>query len=298
MTERPTVTQAMVDLYDRYTHVTLDRRDLIAGLTRLAGSSTATLALLPLLEANQAKAAIVRANDPRIKAETISWPGAAGQTMRGYLVRPAKATKPPPAVMVIHENRGLNEHIRDIARRIALENYVALAPDFLSPAGGTPADEDAARAAIGNLDMKQTIANAVATVEYLRQNKLTTGRVGTIGFCWGGGLVNQTAIHAGTDLAAGVSYYGPAPNPTDATKIKAPMLLHYAGLDERINAGVPAYEAALQAAKVPYTAHVYPGVNHAFNNDTSAARYDKAAAELAWNRTLAFLDEHLRQCGG
>ena len=188
--------------------------------------------------------------------------------------------------MVVHENRGLNEHIRDVARRLALEGFMALAPDFLTPAGGTPSDEDQAREMIGGLDPDQTLANASATLAFLKNHEGTNGKVGAVGFCWGGGLVNRIAVRAGGDLDAGVAYYGQAPDAGGVSRIKARMLLHYAGLDERINAGMEAYKAALDAAGVDYEMFVYDGVNHAFNNDTSAARYDKAAADLAWSRTV------------
>jgi carboxymethylenebutenolidase len=242
-----------------------------------------------LLEASKAKAAIVAEDDPRVNAETITYPGAEGVTMSGYLVAPADAAGPLPAVMVVHENRGLNPHIKDVARRIALEGFLALAPDLLSPAGGTPEDEDQAREMIQALDRPQTIANAVATVQFLKNHERSNGKVGAVGFCWGGGMVNQTAVHAGADLVAAVPYYGQVPETADVGKIEAKMLLHYAGLDDRINAGIPGYEEALKAAGVDYQLHVYENVNHAFNNDTSEERYSKEAAELAWRRTIEFL---------
>ena len=192
----------------------------------------------------------------------------------------------------MHENRGLNPHIRDVARRVALEGFVALAPDFLSPLGGTPGDEDKARDLFAKLDPAQTAANAVATVAFLKADKDGNGKVGAVGFCWGGGTVNMLAVNA-PDLAAGVAYYGMQPKADDVPKIKAALLLHYAGLDERINAGIDAFKKELDAAHVEYTVYVYEGANHAFNNDTSAARYDKKAADLAWGRTIAFLKEKL-----
>ncbi|RUW93106.1 dienelactone hydrolase family protein, partial [Mesorhizobium sp. M8A.F.Ca.ET.059.01.1.1] len=195
-------------------------------------------------------------------------------------------------VIVIHENRGLNPHIRDVARRVALEGFVALAPDFLSPLGGTPADEDKARDMFGKLDPAQTVANGVATVAFLKADKDGNGKVGAIGFCWGGGTANMLAVNA-PDLAASVAYYGMQPNAADASKIKAALLLHYAGLDQRTNAGIDAFKKELDAAHVEYTVYVYEGANHAFNNDTSAARYDKKAADLAWGRTVAFLKQKL-----
>ncbi|YBV97055.1 dienelactone hydrolase family protein [Phyllobacteriaceae bacterium JZ32] len=290
--EKPVITQAMIDAYDEYTHLTLDRRGFMEKLTKLAGSGAAAAMIAPMLAANSAQAAIVAADDQRITASDITYPGAGGTEMKGYMVRPAGDTGKLPAVIVIHENRGLNEHIRDVARRVALEGFVALAPDFLSPSGGTPADEDKAREMIGALDPKATIANAVATVGYLKENDLTTAKVGAVGFCWGGGMVNELAVNA-PDLDAGVAYYGRQPNADEVAKIRAPLLLHYAGLDERINAGIDAYKAALEKDGKTFELHIYEGANHAFNNDTSAARYDKKAADLAWSRTIAFFKKYL-----
>ncbi|MGH6925168.1 MAG: dienelactone hydrolase family protein, partial [Propylenella sp.] len=293
MNDMPKITQDMIKAYDDYTHLTLDRRDFMQKLKRLTGSAAAAAAIVPMLEASKAKAAMTEENDPRVKAETITYPGADGQTMSGYLVMPADASGPLPAVVVIHENRGLNPHIEDVARRVALEGFLALAPDFLTPSGGTPEDEDQARDMIGALDGAQTTANAVATVAFLKAHDMSNGKVGVIGFCWGGGLVNQTAVQGGADVAAAVPYYGRQPDAADVGKIKARLMLQYAGLDERINAGIPAYEEALKAAGVDYQVFVYEGANHAFNNDTSAERYDKAAADLAWRRTLAFFGRYL-----
>ncbi len=289
--DKSDITQAMIDAYDEYTHLTLDRRRFMERLTALAGSAAAAAAIAPMLAADSAKAEMVAATDARIKGEDITYPGAEGE-MKGYLVRPANASGKLPAVIVIHENRGLNAHIRDVARRVAIEGFVALAPDFLSPDGGTPSDEDRAREMISALDAEKSNANAVATVAFLKGHEESTGNVGAIGFCWGGGLVNRLAVNS-PDLKAGVAYYGSQPKPEDVPKIQAAMLLHYAGLDERINAGIEVYKQALTEAGKDFTIHVYEGVNHAFNNDTSAARYDKAAADLAWERTVAFLKEKL-----
>ena len=292
MTDKPQITQEMIRLYDEFTHVTLDRRSFMSRLTQLAGSSAAAYAVLPLLQNNYAAAQMVPEDDARVTAETITWQGATGE-LSGYLVRPADASEPLPAVMVIHENRGLNAHIRDVARRVALEGYLALAPDFLSPAGGTPQDEDRAREMIGALDMGQTIENAVATVGYLGEHEASNGNVGVVGFCWGGALANQTAVNA-PELDAAVAYYGRVPDPADVPNIQARLLLHYAGLDERINQGIPSYREALEQAGVDHTIHLYEGANHAFNNDTNAARYDREAAELAWSRTIQLFDETLK----
>ncbi|EHK55920.1 twin-arginine translocation pathway signal [Mesorhizobium alhagi CCNWXJ12-2] len=287
----PAITQAMIDAYDEYTHLTLDRRGFMEKLTRLAGSGAAAAVIAPMLAANSAQAAIVAEDDARLKAEDITWPGEGGD-MKGYLVQPAEAGGKLGTVIVIHENRGLNAHIRDVARRMALEGFVALAPDFLSPLGGTPEDEDKAREMIGQLDAAQTVANGVATVAFLGSHEAGNGKVGAVGFCWGGGAVNDLAVNA-PELDAAVAYYGRQAKPEDAAKINAPLLLHYAGQDERINAGIDAYKAALEAAGKEFTIHMYEGAQHAFNNDTSEARYNKEAADLAWGRTVAFFKEKL-----
>ena len=287
VTDKPIVTQAMIDAYDEYTHLTLDRRGFMDKLSKLAGSGAAAAAIAPLLAASSAKAAIVAPDDKRVASSQVRFLGHTG-VMQGYLVIPAFETATPPGVLVIHENRGLNEHIRDVARRLALEGYAALAVDFLSPLGGTPADEDTAREMISELKPEDTVANAVAARAWLSGHPRTAERVAAIGFCWGGGLVNQLAV-ADPDLRAGIVYYGRQPDPKDVPSIKAAMLLHYAGLDERINAGIQEYRSALIANDKVFAVHVYPRVNHAFNNDTSAARYNKPAADLAWERTLAFL---------
>ncbi|QRM54434.1 dienelactone hydrolase family protein [Sinorhizobium sp. BG8] len=289
--EKPLITQAMIDAYDEYTHLTLDRRRFMERLTALAGSAATAAAIAPMLAANSASAEIIASDDARVTAEDVTYPGGSGE-MKGYLVRPKDASGPLGAVIVIHENRGLNPHIRDVARRMALEGFVALAPDFLSPEGGTPSDEDKAREMIGKLDPAATVANAEASLKYLATLQGVNGNVGAIGFCWGGGLVNRFATKS-PDLKAGVAYYGAQPAAADVPGIKAALLLHYAGLDDRINAGIDAYKKALEASGKTFEVFVYDGVNHAFNNDTSAARYDKAAAELAWQRTVEFLKKNL-----
>ncbi|PSJ63697.1 dienelactone hydrolase family protein [Pseudaminobacter soli (ex Li et al. 2025)] len=288
---RPPITQAMIDAYDEYTHLTLDRRAFMEKLSKLAGSGAAAAAVAPLLAANSAQAAIVAEDDPRVKGENITFPGSKGE-MKGYLVRPAEAGGKLGTVIVVHENRGLNAHIRDVARRIALEGFIVLAPDFLSPLGGTPDDEDKAREMFTQLSSEQTIADGLATVAYLKKIDGGNGKVGVVGFCWGGGVVNDLAVNA-PDLDAAVAYYGRQPKSEDVAKIKAPLLLHYAGKDERIDAGIDAYKAALKAGGKSFTIYVYEGAQHAFNNDTSAARYDKVAADLAWGRTIAFLKQNL-----
>lgn len=290
----PPITQAMIDAYDAFTHVTLDRRGLLARLTTLAGSSAAAYAVLPLLEASPAKAAIVAHEDPRITHVDTFWKGAGGDEMKGYLVLPADAPAKIPMVLVIHENRGLTQHIRDVARRVAVAGFGALAPDFLAPMGGTPDDEDRAREMIGKLDRARTVANGIKSLDFIDRHKRSTGKIGAVGFCWGGGMVNALAIAAGSKLQAAVPYYGPVPADLDQVRrIRAKMMLHYAGNDERINAGLPAYKKAMTKARVDWTLHMYQDRQHAFHNDTSAARYDKMAAEQSWTRTIDFFRKTL-----
>ncbi|GES42592.1 carboxymethylenebutenolidase [Rhizobium dioscoreae] len=290
-TEKPVVTQAMINAYDEYTHLTLDRRGFMEKLTKLAGSAGAAAAIAPLLAANKASAEIIAADDSRLETKDVTFTGSKGE-MKGYLARPKDAAGKLGSVIVIHENRGLNPHIRDVARRVALEGFVALAPDFLSPLGGTPEDEDKARDMFTNLDPALTAANAEASLTYLAKTDGANGKVGAVGFCWGGGLVNRFATIS-PELKAGVAYYGAQPPAGEVPKIKAALLLHYAGLDDRINAGIDAYRKELQAGGKTFEIFVYEGVNHAFNNDTSAARYDKKAADLAWGRTVEFLKKYV-----
>lgn len=281
--------QRIIDLYDRFTHGVINRRDFIDRLTTIAGSSAAAVAILPMLQNDYARAAIIPADDARLAIDTVSY-DAGGTKINGYLARPKSKGK-RPAVIVIHENRGLNPHIQDIARRIALEGFLALAVDMLSPLGGTPGDEDKGREMIGTLKPDETAQRIAAAVPFLAKHAESTGSVGAVGFCWGGGMVNRIAVLS-PDLKAGVAYYGAQPQAAQVPSIHAALLLHYAGLDQRINAGIPAYEAALKAATKRYALHVYPDVNHAFNNDTSD-RYNKPAADLAWSRTIAFFKENL-----
>jgi len=281
--------QRIIDLYDRFTHGSIDRRAFLDRLTEIVGSSAAAIALLPLLQSDYARAAIVAPGDARLATDTVSY-DAGGIMIRGYLAR-LKGGAKRPAVVVIHENRGLNPHIQDIARRLALEGFLALAPDMLSPLGGTPADEDKARDMIGTLKPDETARRSAAAVPFLEHHPESTGKVGAVGFCWGGGIINRIAVLA-PDLKAGVVYYGLQVPASDVVAIRAPLLLHYAGLDQRVNAGIAAYEGALKANHKRYTIYIYPNVNHAFNNDTSN-RYDKAAAELAWSRTIAFFKSNL-----
>lgn len=281
--------QRIIDLYDRFTHGDIDRRSFLDRLTAIAGSSAAALTLLPLLQNDYARAAVVAPDDTRLAIDDAAY-DAHGMRITGTLAR-LKAKQKRPAVIVIHENRGLNPHIKDIARRLALEGFLAYAVDMLSPLGGTPSDENKGRAMIATLDPGETARRIAAAVPFLESHAESTGKVGAIGFCWGGGMVNRVAVLA-PDLKAGVAYYGAQPPAAAVKSIHAALLLHYAGLDQRINAGIAAYEAALKADGKTFAIHVYPNVNHAFNNDTGN-RYDKAAADLAWSRTIAFLKRQL-----
>src|SRR5262249_16164016 len=285
------IDQKIIDLYDEYTHAPLDGRVFLARLAQLTGSTAAAMALVPLLEANQAHAAIVSPEDQRLETSRLTYPGATGD-IKAYIALPKGAAK-LPAVIVIHENRGLNPHIEDVARRIALEGFLALAPDLLSPMGGTPENEDTARDMISKLDGQQTVQNLVAAVAFLKKHAHSNGKVGVMGFCWGGGMSGALAVNA-PDLDAAVVYYGIQPKAADVEKIKAPLLLHYAGQDARIDEGIPAFEEALKKANKKYTLYMYEGAQHAFNNDTSEARYNKPAAEQAWSRTVTFLKENLK----
>lgn len=282
--------QRIINLFDEYTHKPLRRDEFLKRLASLTGSVASAMAVLPLLEVNYAHAQTVVPQDDRIKTEFITFPGA-DTTMKGYLARPTAAGK-YPAVVVIHENRGLNPHIEDVARRVALAGFVALAPDALSAAGGTPADETQMRELFGKLDPTATRNNFMKVVEYLKTRSDSTGKVGCVGFCWGGAMANQLAVHV-PDLKAAVPFYGRQPDVADVPNIKAAVQLHYGGLDERVNAGIPAYEEALKKAGVKYELYVYEGAQHAFHNDTAPTRYNEAAARLAWERTVKFLKEKL-----
>lgn len=286
---RQHVDQAVIDLYDRFTHGDMSRRTFLDRLTATTGSSAAAMAMLPLLQNDYAQAAIVEPNDARLATDTVSY-DAAGTKISGYLVRLKDKTK-RPTVIVIHENRGLNPHIQDVARRLALDGFLALAVDMLSPNGGTPADEDKAREMFGTLKLDETTKQLSGAVPYLSAHAESNGKVGAIGFCWGGGMVNRLAA-ANPDLKAGVAYYGVQIPAAQVPAIRAPLLLQYAGIDERVNAGIANYEAALKANGKRYTINMYDGANHAFNNDTGN-RYDKTAADLAWSRTLAFFKQEL-----
>ena len=281
--------QRIIDLYDKFTHGALNRREFLDRLAALAGSAAAALAILPLLQSDYTRAETISENDPRLITNTV-YDRALRTELAAYMARP-KAEAKCPAVIVVHENRGLNPHIKDIARRLALEGFAAYAVDLLSVVGGTPADEDKARDEIAKLDPTETAQRVATAVRVFGQAPGGNGKAGAIGFCWGGGMVNRVAVLS-PDLKAAVAYYGVQPRAADVPKIKAPLLLHYAGLDARVNAGIPAFETALKANHKTYEIFVYPNVNHAFNNDTSN-RYDKAAADLAWSRTVAFLKREL-----
>ena len=284
--------QKMMDLYDEYARALLDRREFLRRLSVLAGSTAAAMALLPLLEGNNAKAEIIPKNDPRLQTEQIKYPGATGE-VRAYFARP-KGDEKLPGVVVIHENRGLVPHIEDVTRRVALEGFLAIAPDALTPLGGTPEDPEKAPPLIQKLDGASTVQNYLAAVRYLKTHPGSTGKIGAVGFCWGGAMANQLAVNS-PDLLAAVPYYGRQPAPEDVPKIKASLLLHYAGNDEGINKGIAAYETALKKANVDHKIYMYEGANHAFNNDTNTPRYNKEAAQLAWQRTISFLKEKLKK---
>jgi len=286
-----------IQIYDAFTHDHCDRRRMLREMAALAGSAAAAEALIAGIAASPAAAQIVPENDARIVASLQSFT-ADGINTRYYHAQPKDPRGKRPVVLVVHENRGLNAHIKDICRRLALEGFIAQAVDFLSPAGGTPADEDKAREMIGQLDMAAAVATGVRALKMFAGMRDTNGRVGVVGFCWGGAMVHRIAVAAGPALHAGVSYYGPAPDPAEAPKVQAPMLIHLAGNDARVNATGEPWAAALKAAGKTVELHIYPGVEHAFNNDTSAERYDAAAAKLAWERTLAFFHKHLDQGAG
>ena len=283
--------QTIIDLYEKYTHDLLGRREFLKKLGILLGSAAAANALLPLLETNYAGAGVVSKDDPRLKTGYINYPGATGE-IRAYFARP-KGDAKLPGVIVAHENIGLVPHIEDVTRRVALEGFLAIGPDALSPVGGTPKDDNEAKKLINKLDSQSTVNDYIAAVKYLQYHPESTGKVGIIGFCWGGGVANQVAVNT-TDLTAAVPFYGRQPAPEDVPKIKASLLLHYGGLDKRINEGIPAFEVALKQASTDYRMYMYEGAKHAFFNDDKADRYHKGAAQLAWKRTVAFLTEKLK----
>lgn len=285
--------QELLILFDAYVHGTLDRRGFLEGAQKFAVAGMSAGMLLTALSPNFAQAQQVPPNDSRLKTERveIDSPQGTGQ-VKGYLARPANATGPLPAVLVVHENRGLNPHIEDIVRRLALDNFMAFAPDALAPLGGYPGDEDQARTLFAKLDQTKTREDFVTAARYLKARPDCTGKLGTVGFCYGGGMAHLLSTRL-PELNAAVSFYGNHPAAEEAARVKAPLQIHFAGIDERINAAWPTYEAALKAAGVTYTAYTYPGTQHGFNNDTTP-RFDAANAQLAWERTLAFFNKTLR----
>ena len=266
----------------------LGRRDFIKKSVAVAGIAATGGRIAPDFDSEAETPAM---QEEGLEAGRITYPGATGD-MKAYQARPVKGGK-FPAVIVIHENRGLNPHIEDVTRRMAKEGFLALAPDALSPVGGTPEDSEKARSMFSELNREATVKNFVAAVQYLKTNPASTGKVGCTGFCWGGAMTNQVAVNS-PDLLAAVPYYGGQPDPADVPKIKAAMMLHYGANDDRINAGIPAFEEALRKAKIEFTTYMYQGAGHAFNNDTSPERYNKEAAELAWKRTVTFFKEKLK----
>jgi carboxymethylenebutenolidase len=285
--------QDLLILFDAYVHGALDRRGFLDKAAKYAVGGVTAAILLDQLSPKFVEAQVVPPTDKRIKAEYLEYDSPSGNgKMRGYFVRPANAKGRLPGVLVIHENRGLNPHIEDVARRMALDGFVAFAPDALTPLGGYPGSEDKARDLFGKLDAAKTRADMVAAANWLKVRKDVKGKIGAVGFCWGGGMVNYLATQL-PDLGAGVAFYGSAPTLEDVAKIKAPLLIQSAETDERINAAWPGYEGALKAANVKYERHLYPGTQHGFNNDTTP-RYDAAAAKQAWDRTIAFFKKNLK----
>jgi len=281
--------QQIINLYDEYTHRPLSRQEFISRLAKMLGGVTAAMAILPMLELNTANAATVPADE--LFTERISYPGINGD-MLAYVARP-KAEAKYPTVIVIHENRGLNAHIEDVARRTASAGFLAIAPNPLSSLGGTPDDEDEARKLFQQLKAEDSLRNFIKVFDYLSGRKDCNGSIGCVGFCWGGSMSNKLAVNV-PSLKAAVAFYGGQPDAADVPKIKAAVQLQYGGLDERINVGIPAYEAALKSAGTQYELYLYAGVNHAFHNDTAPTRFNEAAAKLAWQRTIDFFGKHLK----
>ena len=285
--------QELLILFDAYVHGVIDRRGFLDRAQKFAVGGLTAASLLAALSPNFALAQVVPKNDSRVKAEMLDYASPNGYgSMKGYLARPVNASGKLPGILVVHENRGLNPHIEDIARRLALDGYMAFAPDALTPLGGYPGDEDKARELFPKLDQAKTREDFVAAANLLKTRADCTGKIGVVGFCYGGGMAHTLAVRL-PDLAAAVPFYGNHPAAEDAAKVKAPLLIHFAGVDERINAAWPAYEAALKSAGARYTAHQYAGTQHGFNNDTTP-RFDAAAAKLAWDRTLAFFNQTLK----
>ena len=290
-----TVDRRMIELYNEYVHTALPRREFIAKLTRMAGGAAAAMTALAVLEPNYVQARQIEPDDKRLKTEKIEFDGPQGK-VKAYVAQPRKVKSGTklPGILVIHENRGLNEHIEDVARRAALGGYLAIAPDGLSVAGGAPADQEAARDLFAKQDPARIAGDVLAAVPWLVANPLCDGKIGVVGFCYGGGLALKAAVDAeGVDAA--VCFYGRQLSADDTKRLKVPVLLNYAGSDERVNAGIPEFRAALDAVGVPYSLNMYPGTQHGFHNDSSAARYNEPAAKLAWKRTMDFFDTYLKQ---
>lgn len=283
--------QKTLDLHRECPQGPLDRREFLKKSSILMGGLSGAMALSPLFENSAAEAQLVSTDDPRLRTEYIRYSGASGP-VRSYIARP-KAEEKRPAVLVIHENRGLVPHIEDVTRRLALEGFLAMAPDALSPLGGTPQEMEKAPPLIQKLDPQTTLEDYLAAVRYLKTHPLSTGKVGVVGFCWGGAMANRIAVSS-PDVQAVVPYYGSQPPSQDVPKIKASLLLHYAAIDERINRGIPEYEDALKKASIDYRIYIYEGAQHAFHNDTNPARYNREAAQLSWQRTISFLKEKLK----
>jgi len=289
-----TVDRRIIDLYNEYVHSALPRREFMTRLASIAGGSAAAMAILPFIEPNYAQARQVEPDDKRLKAEKIEFDGPQGK-IKAYVAMPRKLGKNEklPGILVIHENRGLNEHIEDVARRAALGEYIAIAPDGLSVAGGAPADQEAARDLFAKTDGARIAGDVLAGAAWLGKNAQCNGKIGAVGFCYGGGLALRAAIDAeGVDAA--VCFYGRQLTADETQRLKVPVLLNYAGSDERVNAGIPDFRAALDAVGVPYSLNMYPGTQHGFHNDSSAARYNEPAAKLAWSRTMDFFDTYLK----
>ncbi|HMR92159.1 MAG TPA: dienelactone hydrolase family protein [Chitinophagaceae bacterium] len=282
--------QRIINLYDEYTHKPLSRGEFIRRLALITGSTAAAMAILPMIEVNQAHAAITPASD--LFTERIQYPGVNDTKMEAYVARPKQEGK-YAAVIVIHENRGLNAHIEDVARRAAKAGFLAVAPNALAPLGGTPANEDEARTKFQQLKAEDSLQNFINVFSYLPSRNDYNGKAGCTGFCWGGAMANNLAVHV-PSLKAAVAFYGRAAAAEDVPKIKAAVQLHYASLDVRVNAGIPAYEEALKKNNIPYELYMYEGANHAFHNDTAPTRYNEAAAKLAWERTIAFFNKYLK----
>lgn len=286
--------QELLNLFDRYIHGDIGRRDFLQSAEKFAVGGVTSAALLEMLRPHYAWAEQVPKNDSRLKIERASVPSPDGNgKIDGYLVRPAAASGKLPAILVVHENRGLNPYIEDVARRLGVDGYMAFAPDALTTVGGYPGDEEKAAKLFGSVDRNKMTEDFVASALWLKRRNDSTGKLGAVGFCFGGGIVNTLAVRLGSELNAGVAFYGAQPAAPEVAKIKAPLLLHYASLDQRITGGWPAYEQALKANHVTYQAFVYEGANHGFHNDTTP-RYDEAAAKLAWQRSEDFFNKYLK----